>query len=49
LLEFTPNGTGCRFRWVISFSAAVPGLDRVVAAALRRNISRGLDRVAANA
>jgi hypothetical protein len=49
LLVFTPNGAGCHLRWVIEFGAAVPGLDRVVAAMLRRNIGRGLDQVAANA
>jgi uncharacterized protein YndB with AHSA1/START domain len=48
-MVFSPRGEGCRLRYVISFGATVPGLDRVVAAALRRSITRGLDQVAANA
>jgi uncharacterized protein YndB with AHSA1/START domain len=48
-MVFSPRGGGCHLRYVISFGAAVPGLDRVVAAGLRRSIARGLDQVAANA
>jgi uncharacterized protein YndB with AHSA1/START domain len=46
---FSPQGQGCHLRYVITFGAVVPGLDRVVAATLRRSIARGLDHVAANA
>jgi uncharacterized protein YndB with AHSA1/START domain len=48
-MAFTPQGQGCHLRYVITFGAAVPGLDLIVAAALRRTIERGLDQVAVNA
>jgi hypothetical protein len=48
-MVFTPRGDGCHLHYVVSFGAVVPGLDRVVAAALRRSIAQGLDLVAANA
>ena len=34
---------------MISFNAVVPGLDRLVAAGLKRNIGKGLEKVDANA
>jgi uncharacterized protein YndB with AHSA1/START domain len=48
-MVFSSRETGSHLRYVISFGAVVPGLDRVVAAALRRSIAEGLDQVAANA
>jgi uncharacterized protein YndB with AHSA1/START domain len=43
------DGGGTHVRYEIVFGAAVPGIDRVVAAALRRSIPRGFDTVAAEA
>jgi uncharacterized protein YndB with AHSA1/START domain len=48
-MVFSPHGDGCHLHYVIRFGAVVPGLDRLVAATLRRSIARGLDQVAANA
>jgi uncharacterized protein YndB with AHSA1/START domain len=48
-MVFSPSGEGCHLHYVIMFGAVVPGLDRVVAAGLRRSIPHGLDLVAANA
>jgi hypothetical protein len=48
-MVFSRLGEGCHLHYVISFRAVVPGLDRVVAAALRRSIAQGLNQVAANA
>jgi uncharacterized protein YndB with AHSA1/START domain len=48
-MVFRPHGDGCHLHYVIRFGAVVPGLDRLVAATLRRSIARGLDQVAANA
>jgi uncharacterized protein YndB with AHSA1/START domain len=45
VLQFAPRGEGTRLRYEISFRTALPGLDRVIAAGLRRNIGSGLDRV----
>ena len=45
VMEFSPAGEGTHLRYVISFNAVVPGLDRLVAANLRRSIARGLERV----
>lgn len=42
VMRFSPRGDGTHLRYEISFGAAVPGLDRVVAAGLRRNIAKGL-------
>jgi hypothetical protein len=43
-MRFFPDGTGTRLEYEISFGSVVPGVDRVVAAALRRSIPRGLDQ-----
>jgi uncharacterized protein YndB with AHSA1/START domain len=48
-MVFSPRSKGCHLHYVIMFGAVVPGLDRVVAAGLRRSIPQGLDQVAANA
>ncbi len=49
-MEFSErDGGGSHLRYEIVFGAKVPGLDRVVAASLRRSIARGLDTVAAQA
>lgn len=41
-LRFTPVGGGTHLEWRISFSTAVPGLDRLLAEVLKRRISQGL-------
>ena len=43
-MRFTDEGTGTRLHYEIKFGAAVPGLDRVVAAGLKRNIAKGLKK-----
>lgn len=43
------DGGGSHLRYEIVFGAAVPGLDRVVAASLRRSVAKGLGKVAAQA
>ncbi len=43
-MRFTDEGTGTRLHYEIKFGAAVPGLDRVVAAGLRKNIAKGLKK-----
>ncbi len=43
-LSPTPNG-GTRLDYTITFDAAVPGLDKVVAAVLTRAIARGLPKL----
>lgn len=48
-MDFSPLGTGCRLHYVIEFGAVVPGLDRVIALALQRNVSKGLATVDARA
>lgn len=48
-MRFSPNGSGTHLRYEISFGAVVPGLDRVIAASLRRNVANGLKRVDAAA
>jgi uncharacterized protein YndB with AHSA1/START domain len=48
-MVFRPGGDGCHLNYVVSFGAVVPGVDRVVAAALRHSIGQGLDKVATNA
>jgi uncharacterized protein YndB with AHSA1/START domain len=45
VMRFSGDGDGTRLRYEIAFGAVVPGLDRVVAAGLRRNIAKGLTRV----
>ena len=45
-MRFTPTaGGGTHLHYEITFGAAVPGVDRVVAAMLRRTVPRGLDKV----
>ena len=47
-MVFSENGAGgSHLDYTINFGAVVPGLDIVIAAALRRSISQGLDKVAA--
>ncbi len=41
-IRFTPVADGTRLEWNISFTAAVPGLDRVLAEILKRRISQGI-------
>jgi uncharacterized protein YndB with AHSA1/START domain len=43
-MRFTDEGTGTHLHYEIKFGAAVPGLDRVVAAGLKRNIPKGLKK-----
>jgi hypothetical protein len=45
IMVFTATGTGCHLRYTITFSSVVPGLAALVSIALRRNVSRGLQRV----
>lgn len=45
LLSPAASGNGTHLRYEISFDSAVPGLAFVVAAGLRKNIAKGLDRV----
>jgi uncharacterized protein YndB with AHSA1/START domain len=45
VMRFSPNGEGTHLRYEISFGAVVPGLDRVVAAGLRRNVAKGIQRI----
>lgn len=48
-MRFTPHGAGTHLRYEIAFGAVVPGLDRVIAAGLKRSIAKGLGRVDAQA
>jgi uncharacterized protein YndB with AHSA1/START domain len=43
------NGGGSHLRYEIVFGSAVPGVAAIVASSLRRSISKGLEKVAANA
>jgi uncharacterized protein YndB with AHSA1/START domain len=45
VMRFSPQGEGTHLHYEISFNAVVPGLDRVIAAGLKRNITKGLQRV----
>jgi len=46
VMRFSPNGNGgTHLHYEISFGAAVPGVDHVVAAMLRRTVPRGLDKL----
>jgi uncharacterized protein YndB with AHSA1/START domain len=46
VMRFTPTaGGGTHLHYEITFGAAVPGVDRVVAAMLRRTVPRGLYKV----
>jgi uncharacterized protein YndB with AHSA1/START domain len=50
VMTFSPNGgSGAHLHYEISFGTAVPGLDKVVAAGLKRNISKGLQQVDSSA
>ena len=44
-MRFTPIAGGTRFEWDISFTAALPGLDRILAEILKRRISQGVAAV----
>jgi uncharacterized protein YndB with AHSA1/START domain len=48
-LRFSPSGTGTRLYYEIAFGTIVPGLDRVIAASLRRSVATGLADVDAKA
>ncbi len=48
-LLFASTPAGSRVTWTIELGAVVPLLDRVLAAALRRNVQRGLAQVATRA
>ncbi|GAC1437132.1 MAG: SRPBCC family protein [Solirubrobacteraceae bacterium] len=45
LLRFSPEGSGTHLRYEINFGAVVPGLDRLIAAGLKRNVAKGLHQV----
>ena len=50
VMRFSSDGNGgTRLHYEITFGAVVPGLDRVVAAGLKRNIAKGLQKVDAAA
>lgn len=49
VMQLSQTPTGSRLHYEISFRAVVPGLDRVIAAGLRKNIAKGLRRVDAAA
>ncbi len=49
VMRFSPSGAGTHLHYEITFGAVVPGLDRVIAAGLQRNIAKGLARVDAAA
>jgi uncharacterized protein YndB with AHSA1/START domain len=42
VMRFAPDGSGTDFRYEITFRGAFPGIGKLVAAMLRRDISRGL-------
>ncbi len=44
-MKFSPKGSGTHLRYEISFGAVVPGLDRVIAMGLKRNVAKGLQQV----
>jgi uncharacterized protein YndB with AHSA1/START domain len=45
VMRFSPNGEGTHLRYEISFRTVVPGVDRIVAANLKRTIEKGLKSV----
>lgn len=45
LLSPSESGNGTHLRYEISFDGVVPGLAFIVAAGLRKNIAKGLERV----
>jgi len=44
-VRFTPADSGTHMEWRIEIGTAVPGLDRLIAKILIRNIGSGLDKV----
>jgi uncharacterized protein YndB with AHSA1/START domain len=48
-MRFSSTGNGSHLHYEIAFGAAVPGLDRLIAAGLKRNISAGLKKVDSSA
>jgi uncharacterized protein YndB with AHSA1/START domain len=42
VMRFTPDGTGTALHYEITFRGAFPGVGKLVAAMLRRDIARGL-------
>jgi uncharacterized protein YndB with AHSA1/START domain len=44
-MRFSAQGEGTHLRYEISFGAVLPGLDRVIAAGLKRNVTKGLAQV----
>jgi uncharacterized protein YndB with AHSA1/START domain len=49
VMRFTPDGTGTALHYEITFRGAFPGVGRLVAAMLRRDIERGLTEADARA
>jgi uncharacterized protein YndB with AHSA1/START domain len=49
VMRFSSNGSGAHLHYEISFRTTVPGLDKLVAAGLKRNISAGLKKVDSSA
>ncbi|MGI8556940.1 MAG: SRPBCC family protein [Solirubrobacteraceae bacterium] len=45
VMRFSSNGSGTHLHYEISFGAIVPGLDVLIAAGLKRSISKGLNGV----
>jgi uncharacterized protein YndB with AHSA1/START domain len=41
-IRFTPDGTGTRLEWNITFTTPVPGFELVIAEVLKRRINQGL-------
>ena len=48
-MRFSPTPTGSRLHYVIEFGAVLPGLDRVIAKGLERNVRAGLKTVESRA
>ncbi len=48
-MTFAPKGTGSTLTYVIAFGAVVPGLDKLIALGLERNVRKGLASVDARA
>jgi uncharacterized protein YndB with AHSA1/START domain len=49
VMQFSPDGGGTRLHYEISFRTKLPGLGKVIASGLQRNIAKGLEKVDANA
>jgi len=45
-VTLAPDGAGTRVRWSVGFDAIVPGSGGLLAFALRRSLSQGLDQLA---